>query len=93
MINIYFVRCRSLKITNDEYGVMKDTLLFHQFNVCNENTGRMSKMTNESQLRLGQLFLMVSDFQKIDQLQIIQLLFDNVEKPIQRIYSVLTNSP
>ena len=66
---------------------MKDVLVFHHVS----KSAEISKMTIESQLRLGQIFLKLSEIQKVDQFEIIQLLFQNVEKPIQRIYTVLTS--
>ena len=47
-------------------------------------------LSDESKLKLGQIFLALSDFSKMNNHEIIRIFFDDVEKPLSRILSILT---
>ena len=48
-------------------------------------------LSDESKLKLGQIFLALSDFSKMNPHEITRIFFDDVEQPLSRILSLLTS--
>ena len=80
---IKYFSIQNFNLSSDEVAAATEMIVLNEFT---------RELTKESQLKLGKLFLLFSEVQKMDQREMIKLLFGRSDQPIQRILYVLSKN-